>query len=68
MNPFKTTLSTVLHFNEFKSIRHVSIVMSFIILNGQTRKLLDIVGNQLLPLILKNHFLPFLFFANRKNK
>ncbi|NSM83350.1 hypothetical protein HRD78_13795 [Enterococcus faecalis] len=43
MNPFKTTLPTVLHFDEFKSIRQVSGAMSFIILNGQTRKLFDIV-------------------------
>ncbi len=42
LNPFKTTLPTVLHFNEFKSVRQVSGAMSFIILNGQTRKLFDI--------------------------
>ncbi len=49
MNPFKTTLPTVLHFDEFKSIRQVSGAMSFIILNGQTRKLFDIVENRQLP-------------------
>lgn len=32
MNPFKTTLPTVLHFDEFKSVRQVSGAMSFIIL------------------------------------
>ncbi|ASU26367.1 hypothetical protein ADH73_09985 [Enterococcus faecalis] len=46
MNLFKTTLPTVLHFDEFKFIRHVSGIVSFIILNGQTRKLFDIIENQ----------------------
>ncbi|MGL9970416.1 hypothetical protein IGI80_001321 [Enterococcus sp. DIV1420a] len=41
LNPFKTTL--------FKSVRQVSGAMSFIILNGQTRKLFDIVENRQLP-------------------
>ncbi len=49
MNPFKTTLPTVLHFDEVKSVRQVSGAMSFIILNGQTRKLFDIVENRQLP-------------------
>ena len=49
LNPFKTTLPTVLHFNEFKSVRQVSGAMSFIILNDQTRKLFDIVENRQLP-------------------
>lgn len=35
MNLFKTTLPTVLHFDEFKTVRHVSGTMSFIILNYQ---------------------------------
>lgn len=42
----KTTFPTVLHFDEFKSVRQVSGAMSFIILNGQTRKLFDIVENR----------------------
>lgn len=45
----KTTFPTVLHFDEFKSVRQVSGAMSFIILNGQTRKLFDIVENRQLP-------------------
>lgn len=49
MNPFKITLPTVLHFDEFKSVRQVSGAMSFIILNGQTRKLFDIVENRQQP-------------------
>lgn len=46
LNPDKTILSTVLQLDEFKSVRQVSDAMSFIILNGQTRKLFDIVENR----------------------
>ncbi len=55
MNPFKTTLPTVLHFDEFKSARHISDAMSFIILNEQTKKSFDIVENRQLP-YLKRYF------------
>ncbi|NSM32075.1 transposase [Enterococcus faecalis] len=48
-NPSQTTLPTVLYFDKFKSVRQVSGAMSFIILNGQTRKLFDIVENRQLP-------------------
>ena len=58
MNPFKTTLPTVLHFDEFKSVRQVSGAVSFIILNGQTRKLFDIVENRQLP-YLERYFTRF---------
>lgn len=46
MNPFKANLPTVLHFDEFKSVRQVSGAISFIILNCQTRTLFDIVEKQ----------------------
>ncbi len=46
MNPFNTTLPTVLHFNKIKSVRHISGATSFIILNGQTKKSFDIVENR----------------------
>ena len=39
----------LLHFYGFLSVRHVSDAMSFLIFNGQTRKLFDIVENRQLP-------------------
>ncbi|EOV2449541.1 hypothetical protein ACOMOD_002392 [Enterococcus faecalis] len=58
LNPFKRTLPMVLYFDEVKSIRQVSGAMSFIILNGQTRKSFDIVKNRQLPYLERyfHHF------------
>lgn len=58
LNPFKTALPTVLHFDEFKSVLQVSGAMIFIILNGQTRKLFDIVENRQPP-YLERYFNSF---------
>lgn len=43
------SLPEVLCFDEFKSVKRVSGAMSFIMMNGQTRQLLDIVANRQLP-------------------
>ncbi|BDP81074.1 hypothetical protein EfmAA290_17500 [Enterococcus faecium] len=42
LNPFRTPLPKVLCFDEFKSVRGVSGAMSFIMMDGQTQRLLDI--------------------------
>lgn len=44
-----TSLPEVLCFDEFQSVKRVSGAMSFIMMNGQTRQLLEIVANRQLP-------------------
>nr|WP_274922475.1 ISL3 family transposase [Enterococcus durans] len=58
MNPFKQTLPKVLCFDEFKSVRHVTSAMSFIMMDGQSHALLDIVENRRLP-YLERYFSRF---------
>ena len=58
LNPFKQTLPKVLCFDEFKSVRHVTSAMSFIMMDGQSHALLDIVENRRLP-YLEHYFLGF---------
>ncbi|MBU5500587.1 transposase, partial [Enterococcus sp. S165_ASV_20] len=58
LNPFRTPLPKVLCFDEFKSVRGVSGAMSFIMMDGQTQRLLDIVENRQLP-FLKRYFSHF---------
>ena len=57
LNPFKQTLPKVLCFDEFKSVRSVASAMSFIMMDGQSHALLDIVENRRLP------YLERLFFS-----
>ncbi|WP_142956224.1 ISL3 family transposase, partial [Enterococcus durans] len=49
LNPFKQALPKVLCFDEFKSVRSVASAMSFIMMDGQSHALLDIVENRRLP-------------------
>ncbi len=58
LNPFKQTLPKVLCFDEFKSVRHVTSAMSFIMMDGQSHALLDIVENRRLP-YLERYFSRF---------
>ncbi|EFU72817.1 ISL3 family transposase [Enterococcus faecium] len=58
LNPFRTTLPKVLCFDEFKSVRGVSGAMSFIMMDGKTHRLLDIVENRQLP-FLERYFCHF---------
>ncbi len=58
LNPFRTPLPKVLCFDEFKSVRGVSGAMSFIMIDGQTQRLLDTVENRQLP-FLKRYFSHF---------
>lgn len=58
LNPFRTTLPKVLCFDEFKSVKGVSDDMSFIMMNGKTQRLLDIVENRQLP-YLERYFCHF---------
>ncbi|WP_251870357.1 transposase, partial [Enterococcus italicus] len=48
----------VLCFDEFKSVRGVSGAMSFIMMDGKTHRLLDIVENRQLP-FLERYFCHF---------
>ncbi|AFK59472.1 transposase [Enterococcus faecium DO] len=58
LNPFKQTLPKVLCFDEFKSVRSVASAMSFIMMDGQSHALLDIVENRRLP-YLERYFSRF---------
>ena len=58
LNPFRTPLPKVLCFDEFKSVRGVSGAMSFIMMDGKTHRLLDIVENRQLP-FLERYFCHF---------
>jgi transposase len=58
LNPFKQTLPKVLWFDEFKSVRSVASAMSFIMMDGQSHALLDIVENRRLP-YLERYFSRF---------
>ncbi|BDP82360.1 ISL3 family transposase (plasmid) [Enterococcus faecium] len=58
LNPFRTPLPKVLCFDEFKSVRGVSGAMSFIMMDGQTQRLLDIVENHVITTIA-NYFSHF---------
>ena len=78
LNPFRTTLPKVLCFDEFKSVRGVSGAMSFIMMDGKTHHLLDIVENRQLLFLERYFFLAIDFFIkcntnrrkilNRKSK
>lgn len=54
----KSSLPKVLCMDEFKSVRRVSGAMSFIMMDGETKKLVDIVDNRQLP-NLRNYFQRF---------
>lgn len=56
--PFKQTLPKVLCFDEFKSVRSVDSTMSFIMMDGQSHALLNIVENRRLP-YLERYFSRF---------
>ncbi|MHC5216425.1 ISL3 family transposase [Enterococcus sp. LJL128] len=58
INPFRTHLPKVLCFDEFKSVRSVTHAMSFIMMDGETHHLLDIVENRQLP-FLERYFSRF---------
>ena len=59
LNPFQTGFAKGLYaFDEFKSVRSVASAMSFIMMDGQSHALLDIVENRRLP-YLERYFLGF---------
>ena len=58
LNPFRTTIPKVLCFDEFKSVKGVLRVMGFIMMDGKTHLLLDIVENRQLP-YLERYFCHF---------
>ena len=58
MIPFKTKLPKILLFDEFKSVRNTSGAMSFIMMDGETNQLFDILENRQLS-YLKNIFIVF---------
>ncbi|OTP10885.1 transposase [Enterococcus sp. 10A9_DIV0425] len=58
LNPLKQSLPKTLCFDEFKSVRSVSSAMSFIMMDGDTHELLDILENRRLP-YLERYFLRF---------
>ena len=45
--------------DEFKSVRGVSGAMSFIMMDGQTQRLLDIVENRQLPFLKRYYYMRF---------
>ncbi|MGC6767790.1 ISL3 family transposase [Enterococcus sp. LJL51] len=65
MNPFRMHLPKVLCFDEFKSVRSVAHAMSFIMMDGETHQLLDIVENRQLH-FLERYFSRF-SRENREN-
>lgn len=54
----RLTLPEVLCFDEFKSVKQVAASMSFIMMDGQTKQLIDVVENRQLP-FLKRYFSRF---------
>lgn len=54
----KDTLPEVLCFDEFKSVKRVAGAMSFVMMDGQTHQLLDVVDNRQLP-NLRNYFIRY---------
>lgn len=58
LNPLKQSLPKTLCFDEFKSVRSVSSAMSFIMMDGDTHELLDILENRRLP-YLERYFMRF---------
>ncbi|WP_071865886.1 ISL3 family transposase, partial [Enterococcus haemoperoxidus] len=52
------TLPEVLCFDEFKSVKQVAASMSFIMMDGQTKQLIDVIENRQLP-FLERYFLRF---------
>ncbi|WYJ83722.1 hypothetical protein IGL98_003260 [Enterococcus sp. DIV0840] len=47
----RLTLLEVLCFDEFKSVKQVAASMSFIMMDGQTKQLIDVVENRQLPFL-----------------
>lgn len=54
----RLTLPEVLCFDEFKSVKQVAASMSFIMMDGQTKQLIDVVENRQLP-FLERYFSRF---------
>ncbi|MEI5992049.1 hypothetical protein A5881_003605 [Enterococcus termitis] len=54
----RLTLPDVLCFDEFNSVKHVAASMSFIMMDGQTKQLIDVVENRQLP-FLERYFSRF---------
>jgi transposase len=54
----RLTLPDVLCFDEFNSVKHVAASMSFIMMDGQTKQLMDVVENRQLP-FLERYFFRF---------
>lgn len=63
----RLTLPEVLCFDEFKSVKHVAASMSFIMMDGQTKQLIDVLENRQLP-FLDRYFSRFSLFVRERVK